>query len=491
MLFNSYEFIFLYLPIVLAVYYLLVRLNQKQGTIIWLAAASFFFYAWWKSEYLILLSISICFNYLIGMQILKSQNNQKPDLAKGFLIFGILVDLLLLSYYKYSSFLLDNINHLFHLKLKFQDIILPLGISFFTFTQIAYLVDVYRKKAKEYDFAKYILFVTYFPHLIAGPILHHKDMIPQFAISNLKNIRFQNIYAGIFIFVIGLFKKVIIADTLAIFANKGFDVGGFRLYLMEGWITSLAYTFQLYFDFSGYSDMAVGLGLLMQIQLPINFNCPYLACNIQDFWRRWHITLSNFLRDYVYIPLGGNKANQMKVYQNLILTFLIGGLWHGAGWLFIIWGALHGIAVAIHRKSQELNIKMPTVLAWLSTFLFVNLAWVFFRAHSMKDAIHVLKGMVGRYGLHSPTWDIFTPAMLLEQFKFPEMETLPFLQSDLYALSVCLLVLSAAIYLTIQNTHKIVYKLKPNWVSTLALSILTLLVLLKVNKATEFLYFNF
>ena len=275
-----------------------------------------------------------------------------------------------------------------------QHIILPLGISFFTFTQIAFLVDAYRNEVKEYDLVRYMLFVTYFPHLLAGPILHHKEMMPQFA--NLKNsvINYRNIAVGLFIFSIGLFKKVIIADTFAVWANTGFDTAT-TLNLFEAWATSLSYTFQLYFDFSGYTDMAIGISLMFNIKLPINFNSPYKALNIQDFWRRWHITLSRFLRDYIYIPLGGNKKSFFRTYTNLLTTFVIGGFWHGAGWTFLFWGFLHGIALIIHRLWSNLGFKMWTWLAWFITFNFVNIAWVFFRAKEWEDAVKVLGGMVG------------------------------------------------------------------------------------------------
>jgi D-alanyl-lipoteichoic acid acyltransferase DltB (MBOAT superfamily) len=272
-------------------------------------------------------------------------------------------------------------------------ILLPLGISFFTFTQIAYLVDSYRGEAKEYDFLNYALFVTFFPHLIAGPILHHRDMMSQFASRWTLAVRYRNIIPGLFIFSIGLFKKVVIADTFAIWANTGFD-GGKTLYFFSAWATSLSYTFQLYFDFSGYCDMAIGASLLFNIWLPINFNSPYKALDIQDFWRRWHMTLSRYLRDYLYIPLGGNRCSTGRVYFNLMATFVLGGLWHGASWMFIIWGALHGAALVTHRVWKSLDWRLPKFAAWFLTFGFINLSWVFFRAKTFDDAHRVIGGMI-------------------------------------------------------------------------------------------------
>lgn len=489
MLFNSFVFIFLFFPVVLLGYYGWVRLKWGRTCILWLVLASLVFYAWWRAEYLGLLLGSILFNYLIGVAILKNHQAQRPQIAKRWLIAGITGDLLLLGYYKYSHFLLHNLGKLFPNLPDSAEILLPLGISFFTFTQIAYLVDTHSGKAKEYSFSKYLLLVTYFPHLIAGPILHHRDMIPQFNLSVIQNSQiFKNMYYGLLIFLIGLFKKVAIADTFAVFATKGFDEVG-RLYFLEGWLTSLAYTFQLFFDFSGYSDMAVGISLMLQIRLPLNFNSPYTALNIQDFWRRWHITLSNFLRDYIYIPLGGNQRGPAMTYLNLMITFLIGGIWHGAGWLFLLWGALHGLGLVIHRQFRTWKIALPTWSAWLLTFLFVNFAWIFFRAERSRDAFKVIKGMLGLNGWSAPQGDIFTWHMLLEQFQL-QLHVALFDSTGftLLALGICS---GLAVLLTVRSANDLAYRLTPSWPVAAGFSLLTLYVLLKLNKPSEFLYFNF
>ena len=305
----------------------------------------------------------------------------------------------MLGYFKYTDFLIENFNLAFNSNAELLNLALPLAISFFTFQQIAYLVDSYRQETKEYDFLNYALFVTFFPQLIAGPIVHHKEMMPQFAKTRNKVKNYRNIAMGLFIFSIGLFKKVVIADTFAVWATAGFDIAT-TLNLFEAWATSLSYTFQLYFDFSGYTDMAIGLALLFNIRLPVNFNSPYKATNIQDFWRRWHITLSRFLRDYVYIPLGGNRKGGFRTYNNLMATFVLGGLWHGAAWTFVFWGFLHGLALIIQRIWSKLGIKLWTWLAWLITFNFVNITWVFFRAKEWDDAVKVLSGMVGLSGVY-------------------------------------------------------------------------------------------
>jgi D-alanyl-lipoteichoic acid acyltransferase DltB (MBOAT superfamily) len=343
---------------------------------------------------------SILVNFAIGTRLSNAHQRlgemQQPHLKinrKIVLAAGILCNLLLLGYYKYSDFLVGNVNVVFGTGYVLPHVLLPLAISFFTFTQIVYLVDSYRGETAQYNLLNYSLFVTFFPHLIAGPIVHHRQIMPQFASRRTLVRSSANIQKGLFIFAIGLFKKVVIADSFAVWASAGFD-GGQPLGFFAAWATSLSYTFQLYFDFSGYCDMAVGASLMFNIWLPINFNSPYKALDIQDFWRRWHITLSNFLRDYLYIPLGGNRLGGYHTYLNLFVTFLLGGLWHGATWMFVIWGALHGMALIIHRLWSKLQRPLPPALAWLLTFVFVSVAWVFFRAKTLDDASRVLRGLI-------------------------------------------------------------------------------------------------
>lgn len=394
MLFSSYEFIFLFLPITFFVYLYLNKLHLTIASRVFLVLASLFFYSWWNVIYLPLILISMALNYFIGSML--SRKNDKIS-KKYFLIFGLVINLGFLGYFKYADFFISNINLTLGLNLELLHLTLPLAISFFTFQQIAYLVDAYKGLTKEYDFLNYAIFVTFFPQLIAGPIVHHKEIIPQFLSVKNKIINYKNITLGLFIFSIGLFKKAVIADTLAFWAIKGFDNGDV-LTFFEAWATSLSYTFQLYFDFSGYADMAIGAALLFNIKLPQNFNSPYKAASIQDFWRRWHMTLSRFLRDYIYIPLGGNRNGKARTYINIMITFLLGGLWHGAGWTFIFWGFLHGFALVVNRFWQGFGIKLNKFIAWFITFNFINFSWVFFRAKTLDDAIKVLKGMCGVNG---------------------------------------------------------------------------------------------
>jgi alginate O-acetyltransferase complex protein AlgI len=487
MLFNSYEFIFAFLPITFFIYF---YLNHKRLTIAskgFLVFSSLFFYSWWNIAYLPLILISMLFNYVIGNSLNKKiVENKKSFSKKSILIFGIVCNIALLAYFKYADFFIENFNFAIGTNVNLLHLVLPLAISFFTFQQVAYLVDSYRGETKEYDFLNYALFVTFFPQLIAGPIVHHKEMMPQFANNRNMVKNYRNIALGLFIFSIGLFKKVVIADTFAVWATQGFDIA-VTLNLFEAWATSLSYTFQLYFDFSGYTDMAIGISLLFNIKLPINFNSPYKATNIQDFWRRWHITLSRFLRDYIYIPLGGNKKGSFRTYSNLLATFVIGGFWHGAGWTFLFWGFLHGIALVIHRLWSNLGFKMWTWLAWLITFNFVNVAWVFFRAKEWDDAVKVLEGMLGINGV-----------VLSDKYS----EKLDFLISFNISFGSWLSNIGAKndmiiwifitfIILSMKNTTERIQKFNPDFKILIFTSFLILWPLLILNKISEFLYFNF
>lgn len=393
MIFSSSEFILLYLPIVFFVYFFLNKNRLVSLGKIWLVVASLFFYGYWSVAYLPLLLGSIVFNYAVGVVVSPHSKLMKGGRQKKVaLTAGVVINLALLGYYKYANFFIENFNELTSGSVTLQHIILPLGISFYTFTQIAFLVDSYKGAAKEYDFINYALFVTFFPHLIAGPILHHKEMMSQFKSRWTLFVRHRNIVMGFFIFSIGLFKKVILADTFSVWADAGFAAGAAHDFY-SAWATSLSYTLQLYFDFSGYCDMAIGAALLFNVWLPVNFNSPYKAFDIQDFWRRWHMTLSRYLRDYLYIPLGGNRSSTVRTCINLMLTFVLGGLWHGASWMFVMWGALHGGALVIHRLWKQYGGNMPNVAAWIVTFMFVNITWVFFRATSMSDATNIIYNM--------------------------------------------------------------------------------------------------
>ena len=485
MLFNSYEFIFFFLPLTFFIYFYLNKKHLTQASKGFLVFASLFFYAWWNIIYLPLILGSMFFNYVLGRELAQAKPSQEKVSSKTLLLVGIFANLALLGYFKYADFFIINLNRVAHTDIPLWHLALPLAISFYTFQQIAYLVDSYRQETKEYDFLNYAVFVTFFPQLIAGPIVHHAEMMPQF--DKLKN-KVQNSYniaLGLFIFSMGLFKKVVIADTFALWATQGFDVAK-SLNMLEAWVTSLSYTFQLYFDFSGYTDMAIGAALLFNIKIPMNFFSPYKASNIQDFWRRWHITLSRFLKDYIYIPLGGNRKSDIRTYTNLFITFVLGGIWHGAGWTFVFWGMLHGGALVIHRFWKRLGLRMPLFLGWFVTFMFINIAWVFFRAINFDAAMKVLKGMFSGV--------LVLPGSMASSFEILKEYGISFGHwSGLYRHEsyMNLWLLGAFILvLLLPNSMQWKEKFKTNYFY-MAMTLLFFSAIFMLYRKSEFIYFNF
>lgn len=407
MLFNSYAFIFLFLPITLAGFFTFGRYNIRLAAS-GLALASVIFYGYWSVTYLWLLLISIGLNYQFAVAIANYVHLQKSKTALRLFQLAVLLNLLVLGYYKYSQFFIQAIDDIGGMGWHFPRIVLPLGISFFTFTQIAFLADTLQGKVRRFDFLHYFLFITYFPHLIAGPILHHESVIPQFQKKETYVVNWGNVATGTLLFTVGLFKKVFWADSLAPFADSFFSaiekgmVSGALPTVYEAWAGALAYTLQIYFDFSGYTDMALGIALMFNTRLPINFDSPYKSTSIIEFWRRWHISLSTFLRDYLYIPLGGKRGGSFQRYRNLLATMLIGGLWHGAGWTFVVWGALHGTLLVINHLWRALPMqteltKLPNGLKntifGAATFMAVVVAWVFFRSTNFDQAMVILLAM--------------------------------------------------------------------------------------------------
>ncbi len=395
MLFTSFEFVFLFLPATLAGFVLL-RGRSYEASVLWLVLASLFFYAFWNAAYLWLLVPSIFVNFFLGRWL----NGFPAGLAKKLLLAaGIAANLGVLLYFKYAGFLVANVDLLFGSTSSFGAIILPLGISFITFQKIAYLVDAYRGQARDASFIRFALFVSFFPQLIAGPIVHHAEIMPQLLPSRLKGVRTTMLAAGLCLFALGMFKKVILADGIAPGANLAFGdaARGIEPSLSAAWAGAVGYTLQLYFDFSGYSDMACGLALLFGVRLPPNFYSPYKATGIIDFWRRWHITLSRFLRDYLYIPLGGNRRGPWRRYVNILVTMTLGGLWHGAGWTFILWGFYHGLLLLLNHAWQGWTGStrfIPRPMAVLVTFLAVMFGWVLFRSESFGASWLMLEALL-------------------------------------------------------------------------------------------------
>lgn len=407
MLFTTATFICLFLPIVLAGFFVIARFNHDAAAL-WLFVASVFFYGYWMPEFTLLLLASITGNFLVGGKISSladADDDSKRAQSKHWLVFGVAVNLALLGYFKYANFFMENLNAALGSNWNIGRVILPIGISFFTFTQIAFLADAWRKGIREYKFVHYGLFVSYFPHLIAGPVLHHAQMMPQFKDAATYRFNTGNFTAGLAIFALGLFKKVVLADGISPYADaifKAADVGVSPDFA-EAWLGAVAYTLQLYFDFSGYSDMAIGLSWMFNVRLPFNFNSPYQATNISDFWRRWHMSLSQFLRDYLYIALGGNRKGVVRRYANLMATMVLGGLWHGASWSFIVWGFLHGLYLGLNHGFRALcgpalsaqldRSRLFGVAAWMLTMLAVIMAWVVFRAETLSGAGRMLQSM--------------------------------------------------------------------------------------------------
>lgn len=523
MLFNATEFIFLFLPITLILFFWLGSHRGVRPAIAWLVAASLFFYGYFKPAYLLLIGASIVCNYLLGLAIDKLKRDGKQKTAKWVMIAGVVANLGSIALFKYADFIIANVNSLAGTSTPELGLLLPLAISFFTFQQIAYLADAYSNDVVERNFLDYTLFVTFFPQLIAGPIVHHTEMLPQFKQPGIGKINGENIAVGLSIFSLGLFKKVIIADNIATFSDPVFAaaLAGESLTFLEAWVGALGYTVQLYFDFSGYSDMAIGLARMFGILLPLNFNSPYKAVNISDFWRRWHMTLSRFLRDYLYIALGGNRAGQARRYINLAATMILGGLWHGAGWTFIIWGALHGSYLVINHAWQWFcgsvmgfsgeSTWYGRATARLATFMAVVIAWVFFRAESLDAAMLVLSGLVGGDGFVIPAhWQMyFGPAAPWVQaigFEFGELNYL----NRISALPLIALCIGIAFWMP--NTQQIMHRYDPalmtdkkqrieaainllSWRPSLpwvfALSIMAAWAMFGSTTTSQFLYFNF
>lgn len=429
MLFNSFQFLCVFLPIVVGGYWLLARTLPVSLSIAWLAVASYVFYVSGEHTYPWLLAVSVVANFLLGQAI----SAAPPDRSGVWLAAGVIGNLGLLGYYKYAVFVTDQLRWA-GAEVPALHVVLPIGISFYTFTQIAYLVDVRRGATRERSFVSYLLFVSYFPHLIAGPILHHGEMLPQFRAPARDTLR--RICSGLIIFAIGLVKKTVLADPCGAVATDVFSRAAVSPPgLVTAWVGAFAYAMQIYFDFSGYCDMAIGASQMLGIKLPINFNSPYKALSIIDFWRRWHITLSRFLRDYVYIPLGGNRKGPSRRYVNLLATMVLGGIWHGAGWTFVIWGSLHAAAQGIAHGWNDLGrrvhlVAIPKLVGWALTFVFVVLAWVPFRADSLASTLAMWRGMFGgngfgmpavgplagiaeRLGLGAENLDALTPSALL------------------------------------------------------------------------------
>ncbi|NVN89341.1 MAG: MBOAT family protein [Desulfuromonadales bacterium] len=494
MFFNSFQFIFIFLPVSLVIYFFLNRLRLGTAASSWLLCASLFFYGWWNISYLPLILCSILFNFTIGHLLTETGVSPKQIISrKSIFIFGVLANVLLLGYFKYTDFFITSTNKLFTTNLPLLQIVLPLGISFFTITQIAFLVDAYEGLVEEKRFLNYALFVTFFPHLLAGPILHHKDMMPQFQSVRNKILNYKNLSLGLYLFQIGLFKKLVIADTVGQLANAGFTNAA-SITCLEAWITSLSYTLQIYYDFSGYTDMAIGVGWMFNINLPINFNSPYKATSIIDFWQRWHMTLTNFITTYVYSPTlrSFSKITFPVAMWAVFVSMFISGVWHGAGWTYIIWGTLHGAALVLNHVWKKRRLRMGSFLGWFLTFNFVNLTFVIFRAKNLDEGLKVMKAMIGANGIILPKF-LEKLFLTLSSFGVSFSDNM-FAKINGHG-DIILMFAALLMAVFVRNSNDFTDKklFQPNLInlSVIVALILTNLLYLNSIRSQEFLYFGF
>jgi alginate O-acetyltransferase complex protein AlgI len=504
MLFNSTVFLYGFLPLTAAAFFLAGNEERARYALV---LASIIFYGWWSPPFLLLILIGVVINFCFSRYLLRA-----PDGAnrKAALILAIVINLLPLLFFKYYRFIVENLGILFDQPLRGFDVILPLAISFYTFQKIALVIDSYRRQIPDVSLTSYALFVLFFPHLIAGPITSPREMLPQFEDPKSYRLRLDNFAMGFSIFIIGLFKKVVIADTVAQYATPVFAAAsqGKSLSFIDAWSGALAYTFQLYFDFSGYSEMALGLARMFNIRMPINFYSPYRATSIRDFWRRWHMSLSWFLREYVYIPLGGNRSSYPRTLANLMFTMLLAGIWHGAGWTFVIFGFIHGLYLVLNTIWLRLKINLGyhplnLVLSWLVTFVAVVVGWVFFRAETVDAALRILAGMSGVNGIVLPL--SYAPHLPFLTRWGVEFGQLYFFAGwpELFLLTALLLVV-----LVLPNVPE-VFRIKdlpfierrfseaaflvwkPSFAWACAVGILAYFALSGIDGYSEFLYFNF
>jgi len=468
-------------------YFGLNRLGRYALAQAFLLGMSLWFYGYFNPSYLTIILASIFFNY--GMT-LAMDRTKKGKLRKLELIFALTVNLGILFYYKYYDFFVDNLNQIFHSDLLLRNVVLPLGISFFTFQQISYVIDAYRGEVSRYSFLQYASFVAYFPQLVAGPIVSHDELIPQFADLSKKKFDWDNFARGIYIFTLGMAKKILIADVFGNAANWGFSlISG--LDSTNAILVTLAYTIQIYFDFSGYCDMAIGLGKMMNLDLPINFDSPYKAVSIIEFWKRWHKTLTRFFTKYVYIPLGGNRKGTARTYCNVMIVFLLSGLWHGADWSFVAWGGIHGALQVMERMGKKYLEKIPRFFRWVGTFSLVNVAFIFFRAGSVRNALMIIKRILSlRFGP--------VDQQVIQAFQLPEIQYV--VEKLLYwdhltwlpmVITIAFFVISVLCAARGRNAYERMQTMEFNWYTMLGTAVLLVWCVMSFAGISTFLYFNF
>ncbi|MCR5801098.1 MAG: MBOAT family protein [Lachnospiraceae bacterium] len=495
MLFNSYLFLICFLPIVLFLYYGAHRLGMHKIALCVLSVGSFVFYAYDNPYYPALLAGSIIINWIVACIINRIISTETFDkgrsvLGKTILALGILTDVGIIFYFKYYDFFISNLNAVFKADFNLKHIILPLGISFFTFQQISYLVDTYKGETKGYSFIEYVSFVSFFPQLVAGPIVLHGELISQYRDESRYKISADRFANGLYVLAIGMFKKVMIADVFGKAVTWAWTDIHSRTGL-ELLLTSLFYTFQLYFDFSGYCDMAIGIAKLFSMDLPVNFNSPYKAVSIADFWKRWHMTLTRFLTNYIYIPLGGSRKGKARTYVNIMIVFLVSGIWHGANWTFIIWGLIHGLLMVLCRVGKKIWDKVPKVIAWFITFALVNMLWVMFYAPSVSDGLYVWKRILmpgGFFGANPVLFECFALeeiTLVLGLFSAAGH----FVITHSVINMIAYVVIAFAVCLGCRNLHE--ENFSPSIGKAVLSALLLVWAVLSFSGVSTFLYFNF
>lgn len=487
MLFNSYIFIFLFFPLVLAGYYALNYAKMYRAALVYLIGMSMWFYGYNNIYYLAILIVSILINY--GLSSLMSRLTDAYK-RKFCLCIGMLFNIGILFYFKYFNFFIGNINVAFKSNLPLLKLTLPLGISFYTFQQLSYVIDSYRRECENYTFWEYAVYVSFFPQLIAGPIVYHSELIPQLRDLKNRRLNYVNLSKGIYAFALGLSKKVLIADTFSQIVNIGYDNIS-NLNATSVLLVMVCYSLQIYFDFSGYCDMAYGMGYMLGVKLPVNFNSPYKAKSISDFWDRWHMTLTRFFTKYIYIPLGGNRKGKVRTYINVMIVFLVSGLWHGANWTFILWGALHGIASVLERMLHVDNWKIPKLIKLCVTFILVTFAWSLFRAESIGQA-KMLWTQLLQFDFGSVYQPIIDKFQGLIEISFLYriglsglMNTYPWMMLSLFIVAtlLCCFIL--------KNTQEKVANMQFTGRKILVIVILMFWSIMSLSEISEFLYFNF
>ena len=487
MLFNSYIFVLVFLPLCLTGYFGLNHRKHYTLAQAFLLAMSLWFYAYFNVSYLWIILSSILLNYCFTLLMYRTENS---IWRKAELLLAVAANLGILFYFKYFDFFLMNLNRFLHTDFHLHNILLHLGISFFTFQQVSYVVDAYRGEVKQYNFLQYASFVAYFPQLIAGPIVTHDELIPQFMDKDKKQFDWDNFAKGLYMFAMGLAKKVLIADVFGGAANWGF--GNVQILdTTNAVLASLAYTIQIYFDFSGYCDMAIGIGQMMNLDLPINFDSPYKSLSIDEFWRRWHKTLTRFFTRYLYIPLGGNRKGTLRTYLNIMIVYTVSGLWHGANYTFIAWGILQGILCVANRIWKRQIDRLHPALCWLVTFALVNLSWTLFRADSIGDALIFLKRFL--WLDIGPVNENLAAAFLIPEIQFV-LRSIPSLEYLLYEPEPLLPLFyagAAALFLGARNAHEHMDTFAPTAGRLLFTAVLLAVCIMSFGSVSTFLYFNF